>query len=69
MDSQENVNVPIWILIGFHQRDRQDSQNLSNATFYRLPFTSAQRVIGTEKYPDAGILLNFDDDHYSQGYG
>ena len=62
------MNVPIWIIIGFQQRDRQDSQNLNNDTFCRLPVVSAQCIIGTEKYPDAGILLNYDDDNYSQGY-
>ena len=68
LDSQENMNIPIWIIIRFQQQDRQDSQNLNNHTFCRLPVVSAQCVIGTEKYPDAGILLNYDDDDYSQGY-
>ena len=66
--NQENMNVPIWIIIGFQQQDRQDSQNLNNDTFCRLPVVSAQCIIGTEKYPDAGILLNYDDDDYSQEY-
>ena len=30
---------------------------------------SAQVIIGTERYPDSGILLNYDCDDYSQGYG
>ena len=68
LGSHENMNVPIWIIIGFQQRDRQNSQNLNNDTFCRLPVVSAQCIIGTEKYPDAGILLNYDDDDYSQGY-
>ena len=68
LGSQENMNVPIWTIIGFQQQDRQDSQNLNNDTFCRLPVISAQCVIGTEKYPDAGILLNYDEDDYSQGY-
>ena len=68
LGSHENTNVPIWIIIGFQQRDRQDSQNLNNDTFCRLPVVSAQCIIGTEKYPDVGILLNYDDDDYSQGY-
>ena len=68
LGSKENMNVPIWIIIGFQQQDRQDSQILNNDAFCRLPVVSAQCVIGTEKYPDAGILLNFDDDGYSQGY-
>ena len=68
LGSQENMNVPIWIIMRFQQQDRQDSQNLNNDTFCRLPVVSAQCVIGTEKYPDAAILLNYDDDDYSQGY-
>ena len=66
---QEGLNVPIWIIVGFQQRDRQDSQNLNNDTFYRPPVTSAQCIIGTEKYPDSAILLNYYEDDYSQGYG
>ena len=34
-----------------------------------MPVTSAQVVIGTEKNPDSAILLNYDEDDYSQGYG
>ena len=68
MSSQENMNVPIWIIIGFQQQDKQDSQNLNNDTFCRLPVVSAHCVIGTENYPDAGILLNYVNDDYSQGY-
>ena len=68
LGNQKSMNVPIWITIGFQQRDGLDSQNLKNDTFYRLPVVSAQCIIGTEKYPDACISLNYGDDHYSQGY-
>ena len=67
LGSHENMNVPIWIFIGFQQRDRQDSQNLVSDGFLRLPVTSVQCIIGTEMYPDACILLNYDDDEYSRG--
>ena len=62
LGSQESMNVPTRISIGFQQQDRQDSLNLNNDTFCRLPVVSAQCIIGTEKYPDAGLLLNYDDD-------
>ena len=62
------MNVPIWIIIGFQQQDRQGSQNLKKGTFFRLPVVSAQCIIGTEKNPNASILLNYEDDDYSQGY-
>ena len=45
------MNIPIWIFIGFRQRDKQDSQNLNKDTFCRLPIVSAQYIIGTEKIP------------------
>ena len=41
---------------------------MNNDTFNRPLVTSAQCIIGTEKYPDSGILLNYNDDNYSQGY-
>ena len=65
----EGINVPIWIYAVFQQSDRQHDQNLNNDTCYRMPVTSAQCTIGTEKYPDSAILLNYNDDNYSQGYG
>ena len=45
------------------------SQDVNNDTFCRLPVVSAQYITGTEKLPDAAILLNYDDDDYFQGYG
>ena len=67
--SQESRNFSIWFIIGFQQRDRQDSQNLNNDTFFKLPVTTAHCNNGTENYSDAGILLIFDIDDYSQSYG
>ena len=69
LGTQEGINIPTWIFVAFQQNDRQHDQNLNNDTFVRLPVISAQVVIGTERYPDSGILLNYDDDYYSQGYG
>ena len=62
------MKVPIWINIGFQQRDRQDSQNLNNDTFCRLSVTKAQCIISKEKHPDSAILLNYDKDDYIQSY-
>ena len=69
LGTQEGINVPIWIFVAFQQNDRQNDQDLNNDTFYRPLVTSAQCIIGTEKYPDSGILINYNDDDYSQGYG
>ena len=69
LGTQEGVSIPTWIFIAFQQNDRQQDQNLNNDTFVRLPVISAQVVIGTERYPDSAILLNYDNDDYAQGYG
>ena len=65
----EGINLPIWIFVGFQQRDRQDSQNLNNGTFYKPSVINSQCFIKSENYPDSVILINYDDDEYSQGYG
>ena len=69
LGTQEGINVSIWIFVAFQQNDRENDQNLNNDTFYRPLVTSAQCIIGTENYPDSGILINYNDDDYSQGYG
>ena len=69
LGTQEGINIPTWIFVGFQQNDRQHDQNLNNDTFVRLPVISAQVVIGRERYPDSAILLNYEGDDYSQGYG
>ena len=68
LGTQERIKIPIWIIVGFQQSDRQHEQNLNNDTFYRPPVISAQCIIGTEKYPDSAILLIYNDDDFSQGY-
>ena len=37
--------------------------------FFTPPVTNTQCIIGTEKHLDSAILLNYDDDVFSQGYG
>ena len=69
LGTQIGINIPIWVFVIFQQGDRQNDQNLNNDTFVRLPVISARVVIGTEMHPDTGILLNYNDDDYSQGYG
>ena len=69
LGTQKGINIPTWIFVAFQQNDRQNDQNSNNDTFIRLPVTSAQVAIGTERYPDTAILSNHDDDDYSQGYG
>ena len=48
LGSQQSMNVPLWINIGFQERDRRETQSLKNDTFCRLPVTSCQCIIGTK---------------------
>ena len=66
---QEGLNVPIWMIVGFQQRDWQDCQKFNNDTFYKPLVTSAECIIRTESYPDSGKFLNEDDEYYSLNYG
>ena len=36
LGTKEDINIPIWIFVGFKQRDREDSQNLHNDIFLNL---------------------------------
>ena len=49
LGTHECINVLIWIFVVFQQSERQHDQNLNNDTFYRLPVTFAQGIIGTKK--------------------
>ena len=65
LGSQEGINVPKRIYVGFQQNDRQHDQNLNNDTFVRFPIISAQVIIGTENFPDSATLLNYNHGNYS----
>ena len=36
LETQEGVNAPIWIFVGFQQKEKQNSQNLDNDFFVDL---------------------------------
>ena len=50
LGTHEGINVPIYIIVGFQQSDRQRDQSLNNDTLYRPPVTSAQCIIGNQRH-------------------
>ena len=56
LGTQEDISIHIRKITVFRQSDTEHDQNLNNDTFCRLHVTSAQCIIGTEKYPDCAIL-------------
>ena len=49
------VDVPIYIKVGFMQRNQFNQQHQNNDTFYRPSVGNDQAIIGSEKFPDAAI--------------
>ena len=58
------VDKPIYVKVGFMQRDQFNQQHQNNDTFYRLNVVNANCNIGSEKYPDTGVNRNYDIDNY-----
>ena len=51
------------------QKVQFNQQHQNNDTFYRPSVVNAHCIIGSEKFPDAGINCNFAFDKFSQAYG
>ena len=66
---ENGIDVPIFIIVGFLQRDQFIQQHRKNDTFYRPSVVKAQAIIGSEKYPDAGNKRKNATDKNSQAYG
>ena len=62
----DGFDIPIYVIVGFMQRDFVNQQHQNNDTFYRLSVVNSQRIIGSEKLPDAGICCNYATDKNSQ---
>ena len=62
----DGMDVPIYVIVGFMQRDQINKQHQNNDTFYRPSVVNAQCTIGSENIPDAGINCNHAIDKYSQ---
>ena len=65
----EGVDVPIESIVDFMQRDQFNQQLQNNGTFYRPSVVNAQCIIGSEKFPDAGLNCIYAIDEHSQPYG
>ena len=68
----DGIDVPIFVIVGFMQKDQFNQQHQNNDTFYRPSVVNVfigQCNIGSEKLPDAGINCDYAIDKYSQAYG
>ena len=65
----DGIDIPIYVIVGFMQRDQFNQQHQNNDTFYTPSVVNAQCIIGSEKFSDAGISCNYAIDQCSQAYG
>ena len=65
----DGSDIPIYVTVGFMQRDQFNQQHQNTDTFYRPSVVNAQCIIGSEKTPAAGVNCNWAIDKYSQAYG
>ena len=65
----DGIDVLIYVIVGFMQRDQFNQQHQLNDTFYRPSVVNAQCIIDSEKFPDAGINCIYAIDKYPQAYG
>ena len=54
----DDAAIPIYVIVGFMQRDQLNQQHQNNDTFHRASVVNVQCIIGNEKLPDAGINVN-----------
>ena len=65
----DGIDVPIYVIVEFMQRDQFNQQHQINDTFYQPNVANSQCIIGSEIIPAAGINCNYAIDKYSQAYG
>ena len=64
-----DIDVPIYKIVGFAQRNQFSQQHQNNVTLYRPSKVNAQAVSGTEKLQDAELFCKYAFDEFSQAHG
>ena len=65
----DSIDKPIFVIVGFLQRDQFNQQLQNNDTFYRPSVVNAQCIFENEIFSDAGINCNYAIDKLSPTYG
>ena len=55
---QSGIKVPFYIIVGFKHRDQFNQHQRSNDTTWSPTVVSAQCIIGSANYPNAGLISN-----------
>ena len=63
------IGITIYVVAGLMQRSQLNQKHQNKETFFKPSVVNAHCIIGSEKFPDAGIICNCAIDKYSQAYG
>ena len=67
LGQSENLN-PVYIIVGFMQQNKLNSQVHNNSVFDTLPIIQAQCKIGSENFPENGIMCDYSRYNYCDAY-
>ena len=62
---EDGIDIPGQVKVGFMQSDQFNQQRRNTDLCYRPSVVNAQCIIGSEKFPDAGIKCSYAVDKYS----
>ena len=65
---QSSQNIPSWIIIGFMADEIFDSQVHDYSTFDWLPISEAACRLGSDRYPNDYINLNYPRNNFHEAY-
>ena len=65
---ESGKNIPSWIIIGFMADEKFDSQLEDNSVFDWLPISQAVCRIGSDRYPNDYINLDYPRNNFHEAY-
>ena len=67
LGQSENLN-PVYIIVAFMRQNKLNSQVHNNSVFDTLPIIQAQTKIGSENFPENGIMCDYSRYNYTEAY-
>ena len=65
---ESSKNIPSWIIIGFMKDEKFDSQLHDNSVFDWLPISQAVCRLGSDRYPNDYINLDYSRNNFHEAY-
>lgn len=66
---EAGIEIPIYVIVSFQTRTRYSDQEQDNGLFDRPNILSASCSIGSERYPEDRMNIDYSRNNYLQAYG